>query len=1023
MILPEIAIKRPVLTLMAMVAIVVFGVISFLRLGVDQFPQVDFPVVTVTTVLEGAAPEVVEENITDVIEEEVATIEGIRTLTSVSSHGASVVTVEFQLGRDIDIAAQDVRDRVNRVVKDLPRDIESPVIDKLDMASQPIMWLGVSGRRPIAEITAYAEDILKPRIETITGVGSILVGGRRERTVRVWLDRERLEAHDLSSADVVSALERENVEIPGGFLVSEDVEFSVKTEGEFEEVSGFDDLIIAHRKGTPVRLRDVGYVEDGLEDYRNLARYKGEPAVGLGIKKKAGANTVAVARAVKVEVERAQKILPAGVSLEVAFDSSVFIEESAAEMQFSLVFGGVLAALVVFLFLRNFRATIITAVTIPLAIIGTFIVIYFLGFTLNTMTMLALTLAIGIVIDDAIVIIDNIHRHRELGEGPKDAARIGASELAFAAIATTFALGAVFIPVAFMEGIIGRFFFEFGITVAVAVFLSTAIALTVTPMLSSKLFTRRVKTHGFLYSIMESFYKGLESAYRRLLGVALRFRWLVVLLALCVFASSIFAWQGLGKEFMPAEDASAFMVSFQTPVGSSIGYTNEKLKLNEKTLADIPEIRSFFAAIGLGLEASVNKGIMFVRMHPKHERTRSQQDIVGELRATLNQEPGWTNFVIPFAMGFGGSGRGMPLEFIIRGPTLEGLSDYTDEIVRRFEKVPGIVGVDTNFDLGLPELSVIIDRDRAADLGVDTTAIASTINTLIGGRDVTTFKESGRRYDVRVKLIDAQTTTPRDIERLRVRSKDGALVSLAGMVNVVEGVSPSVINRHQRQRSITVFSSMEPGKTLGSALDDIAAIAEEVLPDGYSTTLSGRAEQFKESFVSMVMVFALAILITYMVLAAQFESLVHPFTVMIALPLSIVGALGALYFTGNTINIYSLIGITLLVGLVTKNSILLVDYTNTLRQRGLGIREAVLEAGPVRLRPIVMTALSTMLGVLPTAIGVGPGSESRAPMAIAVIGGLFLSTLLTLFVVPVVYTLLDDLGRIVKRKPMQEDQA
>src|SRR3990172_6215254 len=1007
MFLSEFSIKRPVTVFMLMAALLIFGAIGFLRLGVDQFPKVEFPVVTVTTMLQGASPEVIEENITDRIEEEVATIEGVRSLTSVSSHGASIVTVEFEMERDIDIAAQDVRDRVASIAKFLPEDIDTPIVSKLYMQAQPIMWVAVSGDRPIQDVTKFAEDSLKPRLETLKGVGAITIGGKRKRTVRVWLDRARLMARNVSVDDVSLALKRENAEIPGGFLESVDREFSVKIEGEFERAGDFKDLIIAYRGGFPIRISDVGSVEDGIEDKRALARYNGKEAVGLGIRKKAGSNTVELAKIVRAKVEEAKADLPSGINLDIAFDSSIFIEESIEEMEFALIFGGVLAALIVFFFLRNTVATLIVATAIPLSIIGSFVFTYFLGFTLNTMTMLAFTLAIGVVIDDAIIIIENIHRHAEEGESRLDAALKGSKEIAFAAIAATASLAAVFVPVAFMKGVIGRFFFEFGITVAIAIAISLLVALTLTPMLSSKFLDITGKESRF-YRLSEAFYKVIESFYGRLLAVSLSKRLMVVLIALGIFSSSIFFWMTLGKEFVPQEDQSRFMVMFETPVGSSIEYTSRKLKRNEELLASIPEIKSFFGAIALGEGGRVNKGLMFVRMHPRKERKRSQQEIIGFLRRELNKEPGMTVFVNSMTMNFGSS-RGPALEFIIKGPTLAELDKYAGLITGRFKKIPGVVDVDTDMDLGLPELKVTIDRERAADAGVDLTTIAKTINSLVGGSDVTEYKEAGKRYDVRIKLIPSQSATPSDLKELYVRSKDGGLVKFENLIGVEETVAPSVVNRRDRERSITITSNLEGDKTLGSALEDIAAISKEALPEGFTTRLGGSAEMFQESMQSMVFALFLAVIITYMILASQFESFIHPFTVMLAFPLSIVGALGALWATGNTINIYSLIALILLVGLVVKNSILLVDYTNTLRRNGMPMREAVLTAGPVRLRPILMTALSTILGVLPTALAIGPGSESRTPMAIATIGGMVVSTFLTLILVPVVYTILDEL--------------
>ena len=1007
MFLPEMSIKKPVTTLMMMAALFVFGVIGFLRLGVDLFPRVEFPVITVTTLLEGASPEVMEENVTDIIEEEVATIEGIRNLSSISSHGASVVTVEFEMERDIDLAAQDVRDRVNAILRELPDDAEAPTVDKLDIQSQPVMWIAVSGERPIQEVTSYADDVIKPRLETLRGVGSIIVGGKRERTIRIWLDRNRLEAKEIPVDDVTAALKRENVEVAGGFLESKDMEFSVKIEGEFTDVPSFNDLIIIYRGGYPVRLKDVGFAEDGLEDKRSLARYNGEPAVGLGIRKKAGANTVELAGLARNEIESARKDLPSGMKLDVAFDSSEFIEESMKEMEFSLIFGGVLAALIVLFILRDYVATFITGIAIPLSITGTFVFIYFLGFTLNTMTMLALTLAIGVVIDDAIIIVDNVHRHRQKEGNAISAAIKGSNEIAFAAVAASFSLIAVFVPVAFMKGVVGRFFYEFGITVAVAITLSLFISLTLTPMLSSRLL-KPAREEGRFFRLLGSFYTVIEGYYGRMLKFSLERKLTVVLAAFLIFASSLFIWMMLGKEFIPPEDQSRFIVRFETPVGSSIDYTDSKLRFDEARLKGLPEVAGFFGAIGLGESSTVNKGLMFVRMTPKGQREKSQQDVMGLLRDELNKEPGERAFVESLAMGFGAR-RGSPLEFIIKGPSMEELYKYSKEITDRFKKIPGIVDIDTDFDIGLPEVRVFIDRDRAGSLGVDAATISTAISTLIGGRDITTYKEKGKRYDVRVRLIPEQRVKPTDVERLFVRNAGGAPVKLSNIVKIEEGVAPSVIPRQDRQRSITIFANMEKGKTLGSAMEDVTRISKEVLPEGFTTKLGGSAELMTESMASMLFAFLLSVIITYMVLASQFESFAHPFTVMLALPLSIVGALSALWITGNTINVYSLIGLVLLVGLVTKNSILLVDYTNTLRKEGMPMIDAVLAAGPVRFRPILMTALSTIFGVLPTALGIGPGSESRTPMAIAAIGGLLSSTLLTLFVVPVVYVLIDNL--------------
>ncbi|MDH4226204.1 MAG: efflux RND transporter permease subunit [Deltaproteobacteria bacterium] len=1013
MFLPEMSIRRPVTTFVIMAAIILFGVISLVRLGIDQFPKVEMPTVTVTTLLEGASPDIVEENVTDIIEEEVATLEGVKKVTSISSHGASIVTIEFELDRDIDLAAQDVRDRVAGAARRLPDDVEPPTISKLDMQAQPIMWVAVSGDRKIQDLTYFADKVLKPRLETISGVGSVMAGGRRDRAVRLWIDRTRLEALGVTADDVVNAVKRENVELPGGFLRSDKIEFSVKVDSEFKDVRSFSELIVAYSKGAPIRMKDIGRVEDGLIDKTSIARYKGVSAVGLGIRKKAGANTVEVADMVKAELERAKAILPAGMTLDVAFDSSVFVKDSMHEMYFALIFGGILAAFVVLVFLKSPSATIITGITIPLSIIGTFMFTYFFGFTLNSMTMLALTLAVGVVIDDAIIIIESIQRHRERGKGKVDGARDGASEIAFAAMATSFALAAVFIPVAFMSGVVGRFFYEFGLTVAISIFISLFVALTSTPMLSSKFLSMK-ESEFVLFRKFDELYAKVETLYAEYLAKALERRGLVIAAAIGIFLFSLVVWMMLGKEFMPKEDQSRFMIAYQAPVGSSIEYTDSKLRFIEKVLSDTPEIRSYFAVVGFG-NSGAHKGICFVRMIPKGNRKRSQAEVISELRRKLNVEPGLKAFINEFSVGFGAQ-RGPQIEYVIKGPTLEELDKYSGIIAEKFSRIPGVVGVDTDYDVGLPELKLIVDRDRAADAGVDATSLTRMINALVGGSNVSTYKEGGTRYDVRVKLDENLKVEPQDILALTVRNKHGAPVRISNFVTVDQGVGANVINRRDRERSIAVTANLEKGKTLGSAIADLDKIAKEVLPsEGFTTGLSGGAEQFKETFFSMIFAFFLASVITYMVLASLFESFAHPFTVMLALPLSIIGALGALFVTGNTVNIYSMIGITLLIGLVTKNSIILVDYTNRLRSEGMEMYAALRKAGPIRLRPILMTAFSTIFGVLPTAVGFGAGSESRSPMAIATIGGVMTSTFLTLFVIPAAYTIVDEFVRRIKK--------
>ncbi len=1002
---------------MMIAAIAVFGILGYQRLGVDEYPKVDYPYVTVTTTLRGASPEVMEADVTDPLEEEVNTIQSIRNLTSASSEGRSEITVEFDLERDIDAAAQDVRDKVSVAINKLPEDIDPPVIDKEDPQAQPVMWLAVSGNRPLKEISDYAHYDLKPKFEVLKGVGSIREGGIRQRAIRIWLEVNKLEGSQITVGDVIEALETKHIEVPSGRIESKAIEFAVKTEGEFSTAEAFNDLIIAYREGAPVKLSDVGYAEDGMEDKRLVARYREtpgviEPAVGLGIKRQSDANTVAVADGVRSVYSSIKDKLRKGISLDIATDVSRFIVESIKEVQFAIILGSILASVVVLFFLRNLRSTFIIALAIPTSFLGTFAAMYFLGFTLNNMTLLALSLAVGEVVDDAIIVLENSFRHLEEGEDRLTASRSGISEIVFAVITSTVALVAVFVPIAFMKGIVGRFFLEFGLTISIALMFSMFVALTLTPMLCSRwlnLPNRKRK----IFRLTENMFLRTESLYRRVLEIALRHRFLVVIIAVASFAIAMLTWRLLGKELIPSEDQSQFMVVIKTPVGSSIDYTDGILHKCEAIMDDLPEIRSFFAASGFG---GVNKGIMFVHMTPKNERNRSQQDVMNYLRGRFAQIPGMVAYPLDLTRAFGAR-RGAPVEFSISGPDLDTLAKVTETFIHKLSAIPGIIDVDTDLELGRPEVRTYIDRNKAADLGVDVATIGQTIRVLVGGLDVVKFKSEGKRYDVFVRLVRSERDVPFDIMRLLTRNAEGDVISLGDMVEVKETVGLNTINRRNRQRSATISANLEPTKPLGAALMDINKLAEEILPEGYTLFLSGKAETFRESYMSLLFALFLSIIISYIVLASLFESFLHPFTVMLAVPLSIFGTFGILWLTGNTINVFSMIGVILLMGLVTKNSILLIDYTNTLRKRGLDRNEAVLTASPVRLRPIFMTAFSTILGVLPIALGIGPGAETRAPMGIATAGGMFTSMMLTLLVVPVFYTLFDDfVARVFRRK-------
>ena len=1019
-------IQRPVFTLMIISALVVFGLTAYSTLGVSLFPDVDFPVVTVTVVYEGADPETVETEVSDVIEEAVNTISGIKSLRSQSAEGLGQVFIEFELEQDINVASQDVRDKVASIRADLPLGIEPPVVEKFDPDSAPILSIVLSGPTSIRELTRYADDRIKPRIEGIEGVGSVKLVGGRDREVRVWLRVDDLRTYSLAAQDVIDALESENVEYPGGRVESEDREVVIKTQGEVERVEQFENIVIAYRDNAPIRIRDVASVEDGQEDFRSLSRLDGQEAVSLLVRRQSGENLLAVADGVKSQLDEIRSGLPAGYRLVLAQDLSVFVANSFHDTQGELIRGGFLAVLVILLFLRNPRGAFVAAVTIPTTIIGTFTFISAMGFTLNMMSLLALSISVGMVIDDSIVVLENSFRHMEEGKSRMDAALAGISEIGFAVVATSLAIVAVFIPVAFMKGMVGQFFYEFGLTVACAVVISTFIALTLSPMLCSRVL-KLPERHGWLFNLFEKVFVAMESAYRPLLALALKHRALTILAAVGVFVASLMITPFIGKEFTTAQDEAQFNVQVETPLGSSIGRTSKILERIEGRLRGLPGATNTFATIGAGTEGRVNVATVQVKLVPKAERALGQQDIMQLARERLADLTQCDISVENIPRVSGGGFRSSPVQYNLRGPDLDVLDGLADQIISEMQKVPGLVDVNTTYDPEKPEISVMIDRERAADLGVSARELGKTIRALVGGQEVTTFEENGESYDVRLRLVASDRTRTEAAYALPVRGRD-ELVELRNLVDIKEGTGPVQIDRQNRQRQITIMSNLESSKPLGEAIADVERIAQETeFPPDVTTAFTGYADLMAESFESINFSLMLAIVLIYMILAAQFESFIHPFTVMLSLPLSVGGALGGLALTGRTLNIFSMIGMIMLMGLVTKNAILLVDYTNFLRGKGVDKTEALLRAGPVRLRPILMTAFSTVAGMIPIAIGLGEGAESRAPMGTCVVGGMVTSTLLTLVVIPVMYSLLDDLSswflRIGKRSASKETPA
>jgi hydrophobic/amphiphilic exporter-1 (mainly G- bacteria), HAE1 family len=1016
MFLSDTSVKRPVVATILTLALVFFGVLGYRRVGIDLFPKVDFPSVTVTTTLVGAAPEVMDTDVTDPIEEQINTIEGVKHIISSSGYGFSQVVVEFELYRNSDSAVQDVRAKVDLAKRKLPTDIDPPIIDKLDINAIPILWLSMSGNLSPQRLGMLADEVLRPQLESIKGVGTINLDGYAKREIRVWLDGKKLEAHRLASNDIARAFLAKNIELPGGIIESVDREFTVRNLGELRNTEEFNQLIITYQNGAPIRLRDVGWTEDGTEPIRSIARFNRVPSIGLSIIPRSGANVVEVARSVKAKMEDIKRSLPKGVDVIVSFDSSKFIEEAISDVGYDVFLGGLLAAGIMFIFLLSIRSTLITAIAIPTSLITSFGIMHFMGFTRNYMTMLGLSMMVGVVIDDAIIVLENTYRHMEEGADPMTAAKEGTSEIAFAAMAATFSIAAVFIPVAFMGGIIGRFFYQFGVTVAASVIASLAIALILIPMLCSR-FLRVEEKHGRVYRFFDQSYANLEVRYRGALTWCLRHRWMVVLISTLIFSASILILLNLKTEFVPKSDESRFMVRVEAPTGSTLSYTDDKMQKLENLILTLPETKSIFSTLGEAPRKEVNKGTLLVALKDRSERKRSQQQIMDDLRDKVRDIPGFKAYVEHFEPISVGGRRSAPLQVDIKGPETKELERISNQIMGEIVKSPGMVDVSSDLELTKPEVRVFIDRNKAADVGVDIREVSSTVLQMIGGQQVSKFKdiERAKRYDVRVRLVRDQRMNPEDITQISIRTPKGGLIKLAQVVKVDEGVGPNLINRKDRLRSTTIYADTVGDKKLGEAIAEVEDLAKKHIPSGYSHSFFGQAEVFRESFLYLIMALVQAIVIIYMVLAMQFNSFLHPLTVMLALPLSTVGAFGALFVTGDTISIISMIGMITLTALVVKNSILLVDYTNTLRERGIERNQAVLQAAPVRLRPILMTAVTTILGVLPVALGYSAGGDLRAGMGRATFGGMFASTLLTLFVVPVAYTFLDDFQKGMKR--------
>jgi multidrug efflux pump len=1048
MILPRISIQRPVLTTMMSLALILFGVISLMRLPVRELPDIDPPIVSVTTVYPGANAQVVETEVTERLEEQINNIEGIKTLSSVSREEVSNIIIEFDLSRDIDQAAQDVRDRVSRVRGELPESILEPIVSKEDSDARPILWIGMNSDRftPL-EMTTLAEKQIINRLQTIKGVSSIRIGGEKRFAMRLSLDAEKMAAHQVTVLDVRDALRQQNVELPSGRVENLDREMTIQTRGEMKSPEEFNQLVIRNDGATLVRLRDIGEARPGVENERTIARNNGRPCIFLGVIKQSKANTVDVADGIKAEMEKIKPTLPAGIETVINYDESIYVNKAITEVWESLGIAFALVVIIIWLFLGSFRATIIPAVAIPISIVATFALLHACGFSINILTMLALVLAIGVVVDDAIVVLENIHRHIENGMKPMQAAFKGMDEIAFAVIAITLSLIAVFTPLAFQSSATGRLFIEFALAVAGSVAISAFVALTLTPMMCARV----LKEHDsgkrfFVIRWFDALVRLFTRMYGAVLRPLLRFgdwlaRPLVRLPMLVRFVAGIALVAALGVatmwpnqflarqlegEFLPEEDKSRLLIMVFGPEGATTEYTDRQVHKAEEILKQTPEIEAFGAVIAFSMAGpgQANNAIMFVRLKDRSERAKDIQAVVnapGGLRQRMFNEVEGVIAVpnIPKAIG---RGFGAAFQLVVQAQDLDQLNAYVTELLGKLRAQPYLVNVRTSFEITKPELRLDIDRNRAAALGLSIQDISQSLQILFGGLDLSRIKQDGKEYEVIAQLDRQSRLVPQDLDRLYVRNREGRLIQLSSVVVRREGASPNVIEHYNRLRSATISASLN-GVPLGTAISRVDALMQADLPPGFLYDWAGESKEFKDIGKEFWFIMIVALLITYMVLAAQFESLVHPFTVILSVPLAGVGGLGGLWLVehlgrlgllpqvvGMNLNLFSLIGFVLLVGLVTKNAILLVEFANQRQAAGVDAAAAVLEAGLVRLRPILMTACSTIAGILPIAIGFGAGAESRRPMGVVVVGGMLTSTLLTLLVIPLVYTVFSSLS-------------
>lgn len=1048
-------IRRPVGTTMLNVSLLVFGILGLMSLPVRELPDIDPPVVNVLTVYPGASAEVVESEVTERLEEAISSVESIKLLTSESREQVSSITIEFNQNRDVDLAAQDVRDRVSRVRGELPDDIDEPVISKQDANASPIMWIAFfSDRYDTRELTHIADTQVKDRLQTVDGVSSVIIGGEKKFAIRIWMDAQKMAARGVTVLDVEQALNEQNVELPSGRVENQSREFTIQTKGQLKTAEAFNNLIIRQQGLELIRLKDIGYAEDGVEDERSVARFNSQPSIGLGVIRQSKANTLSVARDIKARMDEIAPSLPEGIQYRFPYDESIFVSRAVVEVWETLAIAFVLVVLTIFIFLRDVRSTLIPALSIPVSIIATFGLLYILGFSVNIFTLLALVLAIGIVVDDTIIVLENIYRHIENGMAPLAAAVQAMKEITFAVIATTLSLVSVFLPLAFIGGVTGRLLLEFAVALAGSVVVSSIVALTLAPMAGARILKPiHEAEHGRVFNFFERALNAINRRYERMLGWSLRHRIIMIFIALLSMGASYYFFTSLEQEFLPEEDKGRFLSIAINPVGSTPEYSDRMMQHMEKIVAETPGVDAYFSAVALPFNGPGDPtlGFMFVRLK-EHGRPHIRDMVNGPtglgVRFISEVEGAISIPILPKAVDLGFS---QPFQLVISNPDLIRLNEQAKAIQGAFWQAGFLANVRSTFDMEKPEVRVVIDRERAGMLNVSVQEIARTLQILFGGQAVSDLKVDGKQYDVIIQLERQNRLTPANLEEVFVRGENGNLVQLANVVRLEEGAGPNAIERFQRQRSATIEGT-PVGIPLGTAMEKAEEILSTTLPADFLYDWKGDIRDLKESSGDIYGFMILAIIIVYMVLGAQFESFIHPFTVLLALPLAFLGAFGLLYalswvnhfgtsmygwahyapdapaiahvlssiiprISAMNLNIFSQVGLILLIGLVTKNSILLVEFANQQMAHGLDSRTAMLKAGVIRLRPILMTSLATISGILPIAIGFGDAAESRRPLGVVAVGGMMTSTLLTLFVIPVIYTLFSDLSLKLTGRP------